>query len=156
NSGTISADGNNRFALFMNEGTVTNSGNILAQQGTAIQFTGGATTTTNSGLISGVTGITAAGPTAITNSGTITGTGGTAIRFTSTQPNSLTLVPGSTINGNVLGSTGSDTLSLGGAGTGNFNVSNIGPAAQFRDFDVFTKTGTSTWNLAGTGAQNWI
>ena len=160
NSGSISADGTNRVGVFMNDGTLTNSGTISAPQGTAIQFSGGATTTINSGTITGLTGFSTgqitSGPTAVINSGTITGTGGTAIRFDFNQTNSLTLLPGSVINGNVLGGGGNDTLALGGAGTGNFNVSNIGPAAQFRDFDVFTKTGTSTWTLTGTGAQNWI
>jgi len=160
NSGSISADGTNRVAVFMNDGTLTNSGTISAPQGTAIQFTGGATTTTNTGTITGVTGIstgqTTAGPTDITNGGTITGAGGTAIRFDFSQPNSLTLLPGSVINGNVLGGGGTDTLSLGGTGNGTFNVSDIGPAGQYRSFEVFTKTGTSTWTLTGTGAQNWI
>src|SRR5262245_12084867 len=160
NSGSISADGTNRVGVFMNDGTLTNSGTISAPQGTAIQFSGGATTTINSGTITGLTGFSTgqitSGPTAIINSGTITGTGGTAISFTSTQPNSLTLLPGSVINGNVLGGGSSDTLSLGGTGNATFNVSSIGPAGQYRSFDIFTKTGTSTWTLTGSGAQNWI
>jgi autotransporter-associated beta strand protein len=84
--------------------------------------------------------------------------GGTAINFTG-GPFTLTLAPGFTINGNVLG-TGSDTFQLGDAVIGKilfdtFNVSNIGPAQQYRGFSVFNKIGASVWALTGTGAQNW-
>ena len=87
---------------------------------------------------------------------------GTAIDFTGTPgagPFTLTLAPGFTINGNVLG-TGSDTFQLGTSLItrslfGTFNVSNIGPAQQYRGFATFNKIGPSVWTLTGTGAQNW-
>jgi hypothetical protein len=86
------------------------------------------------------------------NSGTITGTGGTAINFAATAgsgPFTLTLGPGSIINGNVL-STGGDLFQLGGAtGTDTFNVSNIGASQQYRGFTTFNKIDGSTWFLTG-------
>ena len=47
------------------------------------------------------------------------------------------------------------TLQLGGTGNGTFNVSNIGPAQQYRGFATFNKIEDSTWTLTGSGAQNW-
>jgi uncharacterized protein with beta-barrel porin domain len=120
----------------------------------------------NTGLITGTTGIVFRDPTAtntpvvngsVFNSGTITGTGGTAINFALTPgsgPFTLTLGPGSIINGNVLG-TGGDLFQLGGIGSDTFNVSNIGAAQQYRGFTTFNKVGASTWTLTGSGAQNW-
>ena len=92
------------------------------------------------------------------NSGTITGTGGTAINFALTPgsgPFTLTLGPGSIINGTALG-TGGDTFQLGGTtGSDTFNVSNIGAAQQYRGFTTFNKVGGSTWLVTGTGTQTW-
>jgi len=50
---------------------------------------------------------------------------------------------------------GPDTFQLGGTGSGTFNVSNIGPNAQYRGFEIFNKIGSSNWTLTGSGAQNW-
>jgi uncharacterized protein with beta-barrel porin domain len=120
----------------------------------------------NTGLITGTTGIVFRDPTAtntpvvngsVFNSGTITGTGGTAINFALTPasgPFTLTLGPGSIINGNVLG-TGGDLFQLGGIGSDTFNASNIGAVQQYRGFTTFNKIGASTWTLTGSGAQNW-
>ena len=99
---------------------------------------------TNSGTISGTTGIRdTVGTSTITDAGTITGTGGTAISFTGSG-NTLTRQPGSVINGNVLstGSSNSNNIfQLGGTGTATFDVSSIGTSAQYRDFDTFNKVG---------------
>ena len=99
----------------------------------------------------------ASAPVGIVNSGTITGSGGTAISFVGSG-NTLTLQPGSVINGNVL-STGSNnnnnTFQLGGAGTATFDVSSIGPSAQYRNFSTFNKIDIGGWTLTGSGAQNW-
>jgi len=113
---------------------------------------------TNFGTVNGT--IKMSGTGSVYNSGTISG--GPAIDFTVSPgagPFTLTLAPGFSINGNVLG-TGSDTFQLGDSLilrglAGTFNVSNIGPAQQYRGFSTFNKIGTSLWTLTGTGAQNW-
>jgi uncharacterized protein with beta-barrel porin domain len=112
-------------------------------------------TGTNSGTISGVTGIIVDGSSgsAVTNSGTITGTGGTAIDFHASSGNTLTLGPGFVTNGNVLGS-GSDTLQLGGTGSGTFNLSSIGAGQQYRGFTTFNEVGNATWTVTGTSSQS--
>ena len=91
----------------------------------------------------------------VINSGTISGglqTGGlspvNAITFTGGS-NVLELQAGSAISGNVVG-TGTDTFRLGGANDSTFDVSSIGPAAQYQGFSTFVKTGASTWTLTGT------
>jgi len=84
----------------------------------------------------------------VENAGIITATGGAAITFAGSN-NVLTLDPGSSINRNVLG-TGADTFQLGGTGSASFDVSAIGPAAQYQGFGTFNKIGTSIWTLTGT------
>jgi autotransporter-associated beta strand protein len=145
---------------------LVNSGDIIGSfvnfdvgvaHGTAVSAQTSATVTNNAGgLISGADfGIVAAGGgSTIFNAGTITG-GTSAIQFGGTG-NTLTLAPGSVINGNVIG-TGGDTFQLGGTGSAAFDASTIGAAAQYRGFATFNKTGASAWTLTGTGAanQNW-
>ena len=90
----------------------------------------------------------------ITNSGSIAGgfagdgvTRANAISFTG-GVNSLTLLAGSSISGNVAAFSAADTLTLGGSGNG--GALN---AAQYQGFGVFNKTGTSAWTLT-TGASS--
>jgi autotransporter-associated beta strand protein len=134
--------------------TITNTrGGVINQ---ALTVTGNPqSTVANFGMVNGTINMSGTG--SVFNEGAING-GGTAINFTG-GPFTLTLAPGFTINGNVLG-TGSDTFQLGDpviARTllGIFNVSNIGPAQQYRGFSIFNKIGASIWALTGTGAQNW-
>jgi autotransporter-associated beta strand protein len=87
------------------------------------------------------------GGSSVFNVGTISG-GAAAIQFAGSG-NTLTLAPGSVISGNVLG-TGSDTFQLGGTGAGTFDVSTLGPAAQYGGFSTFNKIGSSIWTLTGT------
>ena len=141
--------------------SITNAGTISGAARTGLRL-GSNDSVVNTGTITGLTGIGFRDPTAtntpvvngsVFNSGTITGTGGTAIDFTLTAgsgPFTLTLGPGSIINGNVLG-TGGDLFQLGGAaGSDTFNVGNIGAAQQYRGFTSFNKIGGSTWTLTGT------
>jgi autotransporter-associated beta strand protein len=136
--------------------TITNAlGGVINQ---ALTVTGNPqSTVANFGTVNGTINMSGTG--SVFNEGAING-GGTAINFTSGPgPFTLTLAPGFTINGNVLG-TGSDTLQLGDPAItrtlfGTFNVSNIGAAQQYRGFSVFNKIGASVWALTGTGAQNW-
>ena len=66
--------------------------------------------------------------------------------------NRLELHPTAIISGNVLGGPGTDTLVLGGEGSGSFNVGAIGPGLQYQSFEVFLKEGGSLWPLTGTTA----
>ena len=150
-----------------NTTTVDNFGSIVSAGRSGARVGSNASITNESGgSITGVTaivfrdagtGLGAPVNGSVFNAGTITGTGGTAINFALTPgsgPMTLTLGPGSVINGNVLG-TGGDTFQLGGSGNDTFNVNNIGAAQQYQGFSTFNKIGTSTWTLTGTGTQNW-
>jgi autotransporter-associated beta strand protein len=90
----------------------------------------------------------------VTVAGTLNGGGGGAIRFdqSAALANRLELHPTAIINGNVLGGPGTDTLVLGGEGTGSFNVGAIGPSLQYQRFEIFLKEGGSHWTLTGTTA----
>jgi autotransporter-associated beta strand protein len=105
---------------------------------------------TNAGSITGgsLYGIYAGtGGSSVFNAGTISG-GAAAIQFAGAG-NTLTLAQGSVISGNVLG-TGSDTFQLGGTEAATFDVSSLGPAAQYRGFGTFNKIDSSVWTLTGT------
>jgi autotransporter-associated beta strand protein len=131
--------------------TLTNSGTIMGGQG-GTPATGGAP---NGTAGAGGAGIVGAGLTVI-NSGSIAGgldgdgvTRADAIDFTG-GTNSLTLLAGSTITGNVHAYSAADTLVLGGRTNSSFDVSEIGATAQYEGFGVFEKTGSSTWTLTGS------
>nr|WP_281411243.1 autotransporter outer membrane beta-barrel domain-containing protein [Rhizobium sp. BK316] len=133
---------------------------ILAQGGTAGQIV-------NSGTIEGGTGAAAIGASSgtlsldIVNSGTIragTGQANAIDRSAATTGKvTLELQPGSIIEGNIIAGVTptTDVLRLGGTGSDSdsdsFDVSAIGAAQQYRNFDTFEKTGTSTWLLTGVG-----
>ena len=87
--------------------------------------------------------------TSLTVAGTLNGGAGGAVRFGSLADR-LELQPTAVINGIVFAGAGTDTFALGGAGTASFDVSKIGPTAQYRDFEVFEKDGASHWTLTGT------
>ena len=46
--------------------------------------------------------------------------------------------------------TGSDTFQLGGTGAATFDISTLGPAAQYQGFGTFNKIGSSVWTLTST------
>ncbi len=161
----------------INASTLVNYGTIRGGAGTAgsISSSGALvrfadTHIVNNGLIEGGTGgagIAASNGTLnldIVNSGTIrAGAGQTdAIgRAAAATTGTLTLElrPGSVIEGNVVaGATPTtDVLRLGGTGSDSFDISAIGAAQQYRDFDIFEKTGSSTWLLTGvaTATTDW-
>lgn len=99
------------------------------------------------------------GATNLTVAGTLNGGTGGAVRFHqgSALADRLELHPTAVINGTVFAGPGTDTLALGGTGTGSFDVSRIGSAAQYRDFETFEKVGASQWTLTGTntGISDW-
>jgi uncharacterized protein with beta-barrel porin domain len=141
------------------------SGTTLLNSGSISGGAGGAKGISTGGVPDGLNGTGGAGivgaDLSITNSGTISGglagdgvTRANAITFTG-GANSLTLLSGSTITGNVVG-TRQDTFQLGGAANASFDVSQIGAAAQYRGFGTFNKIGASTWTLTGTNiALDW-
>jgi outer membrane autotransporter protein len=157
--GSGGSGGSGGLGLFFSGGitSLVNSGTIAGGQGGlagagALAGTPGAGGT---GIVGGAGGFT------ITNSGTIRGglsgdgvTRANAITFAGGGTNSLTLQAGSSIIGNVVAFFGgSDVLALGGSANAAFDVSQIGPAAQYQNFANFQKTGTSTWTLTGTTAS---
>jgi uncharacterized protein with beta-barrel porin domain len=134
--------------VVMGGGTLTNSGSIIAGSGGAVGLgnrgsvgaggvgvTGSNLVVINSGAISG--GLSGDG----LRANAVTFTGGTNI---------FELRGGSTIAGNVVAFSAADTFRLGGATNGTFDVSQLGPAAQFRGFGINEKNGSSTWTLTGT------
>ncbi|PVZ81767.1 hypothetical protein C9426_31750, partial [Serratia sp. S1B] len=129
--------------------TITNAGTIQGGSGGA---SGTGASGTPGALAAGGIGISGSNMTII-NSGTISGglnsTGGTrsrAISFIS-GTNRLELQAGYSING-VVGGSGTNTLTLGGATNATFNISLL--ASQFTGFTALQKTGTSTWTLSGS------
>lgn len=132
------------FAVAGGEATVSNSGTIT---GGVLGVDLNTVSLTNSGSISGNIGIRANG--SVTNSGTIAGIGGTAIQFTGVG-NTLTLGPGSIINGNVIGS-GTDTFQLGGIGGSTFDLNMIG--TQYTGFTAFNVV-SGIWTVSNTFGQS--
>ncbi len=149
--GTIAGGNTGIFAIF-GSADVTNSGRITGTGATGIAAGTNATViNTASGIITGGQyGVLAnGGGSSVFNAGTISG-GTAAIRFAGAG-NTLTLAQGSVITGNVLG-TGSDTFQLGGTSAATFDVSALGPTAQYQGFDTFNKIGSSVWTLTGTSS----
>ncbi len=62
--------------------------------------------------------------------------------------NTFTIGAGYSITGNVLGQ-GSDTFQLGGDGSADFDLTSIGPSAQYRGFTAFNVVG-GVWSTTGT------
>jgi outer membrane autotransporter protein len=151
--------------------SLTNNGTIRGGSGSGIGAVSGrailvrsatAAPIVNTGTIEGGNGAqailtsNAATNLNIVNSGTIRAGAGqaNAIQFSSlgtTNTITLELQSGSAIQGNVAANSGvTNTFRLGGAANASFDVSTIGP--QYQNFNVFEKTGTSTWTLTGTGS----
>ncbi|MFL6807598.1 MAG: autotransporter domain-containing protein [Bradyrhizobium canariense] len=139
----------------INRGTIT-----VGDSGFGIDVSSFTTTNqvVNTGTITvgaGGVGISVSGGANVFNSGTINAAAGiAAIEFCVCGPNTLTLGPGSIINGLVLG-TGVDTFQLGGIGKDTFNLDLIGPLLQYDGFSTFNKVDSSTWTVTGTGNQDW-
>nr|WP_249803359.1 autotransporter domain-containing protein [Bradyrhizobium sp. 21] len=141
--------------------TVINKGTIVVGDtgiGIDVSSFGATNQIVNTGTITvgfnGI-GISVSGGADVFNSGTINAaTGFAAVEFCICGPNSLTLGPGSIINGLVLG-TGTDTFQLGGIGKDTFNLDLIGAGLQYDGFSTFNKIDSSTWTVTGIGNQDW-
>ncbi len=159
-------------ATLVNYGTIRGGSDLtgVGTGGFAVRSRGVGISITNYGTLEGGNGAAAIGRdtnsvwnVTVVNSGTIRAGAGstTAILFANNagSKSTLELQAGSQIIGNVLAGDVStnDTLRLGGSIDSSFDVSSIGEAAQYRQFDLFEKTGTSTWTLtgAGTATTNW-
>jgi uncharacterized protein with beta-barrel porin domain len=163
NSGRITgADFAEGIFVVGDSNTVTNSGTItVGAFGVGMDVSAFSTTNqiVNTGTITvgdNGTGIMVSGGTSLFNSGTInaSASGAIAIDFCGCGNNTLTLGPGSVINGQVLAS-GTDTFQLGGTGKDTFNLDLIGTGLQYDGFSTFNKVDSSTWTVTGTGNQDW-
>ncbi len=160
NSGKILSAASTAAGIYIGDvaafaGGISNSGTISAggigiSVSSVLTFAGGIT---NTGTISGESSIvvSGSGPVSVFDSGAIVGTGGTAVKLSGNAAgNTFTLGPGYRITGNVLGA-GSDTLQLGGSGSGTFNLSSIG--TQYTGFSTFNLVGGS-WTATGAFGQS--
>ena len=160
NAGTSMRAGSGGGGVWFRDGQAASLNNAGAIEG------GGAGATPFGDNIVGMGGVGVAGAAtgniSILNSGTISGgldsrnnVRAAAIALYGSG-NRLELWSGSTINGNVVVSGGTDNrLTLGGALDASFDASQIGAAQQYRGFDLFEKTGSASWTLTGSGNQNW-
>lgn len=142
--------GGQGIAVMVSGVLVTNSGSVTGGTGGSTGATGNAGNTGAGGV--GITG----GGLSVINSGAIRGglsgdglTRASAIQFTG-GVNSLTLESTSVIQGRAVAFSAADTLALGGATNGTFDVTSAAPGAQYAGFGKFSKTGASTWTLTGT------
>jgi uncharacterized protein with beta-barrel porin domain len=163
NSGRISgADGVEGIVVFGDSNIITNGG-MISVGASGVGIDASALSTTNQIVNTGTitvgtngTGIMVSNGGSVFNSGTInaSASGAVAIDFCGCGSNTLTLGPGSVINGQVLAS-GTDTFQLGGTGKDTFNLDLIGTGLQYDGFSTFNKIDSSTWTVTGTGNQDW-
>lgn len=131
--------------------TVINNagGSITGNYGVAAMLSVDVTNNSGASITGGSRGIWAqAGGSSVFNAGTVSG-GTEAILFAGSG-NTLTLAPGSVVNGLVRSDAGGNTFQLGGSGAGTFDIAALSDTAQFRNFDDFHKVGSSVWTLTGT------
>jgi len=152
----------------INHGTIRGGSDLTGVNvgGAGVSVRAGASAIVNTGTIVGGNGavaVTGNAAFSVVNSGTLQAGSGQAnaiLLSIGTGALTLELDAGSTIIGNVVANAASaaNTLTLGGTANDVFDVSSIGSSAQYQNFNVFQKTGASTWALTGTGttATPWI
>jgi outer membrane autotransporter protein len=163
-SGGLGVDigGPGAASTLVNHGTIHGGNGGVGGIGYGVYVRNGTNPIVNTGTIEGGNGASAivtnfAGMALnITNSGTIRAGAGqaTAIGWVggvvpTTGALTLELQAGSEIFGNVVGNAASanDRLRLGGGQDDTFDASAIG--SQYQNFNIFEKTGASTWTLTG-------
>jgi outer membrane autotransporter protein len=163
NSAGVDIGGAPGNATLINSGMIRGGSDLTGATagGPALLVRNGTQSVVNTGTLVGGNDAVAitvnSGGLSLINSGTIQAGSGqaNAIQFSATTLGSLTLElrAGSVIAGNVVANavSSSNTLILGGTANDIFDVSSIGNTAQYRNFNTFEKTGTSTWALTGTG-----
>lgn len=153
-----------------NHGTIRGGAGTSGNGGVGIFVRNGAGQIINTGTIEGggpgaraIADNNAVGSIDVVNSGTIrAGAGADAIGWTGITPTTgvirLELQDGSQIFGNVGANATATTDRLRLSGTG-FSIldGSIGDAGQYRNFDIFEKTGSGTWALTAdnTATTNW-
>jgi autotransporter-associated beta strand protein len=139
---------------------VTGSAFQLTNTGSIAGGNGGNGTTNGVGGA----GVVSTGNSTLTNAGSIAGGMGNSVRADAVDfsggGNTLILEAGSAINGNVVSSSGTtnggDTFNLGGStnATLSGSIGALGSGASYQGFNVYEKTGSSTWTLTGTVASS--
>lgn len=134
-----------------------NEGSIIANQSAvSVHGSGSETQLINSeeGVLTGTRNVAVylVSNSIVRNAGTISSPLG-AITFAGSN-NTLVLESTSSITGNVLGGT-DGTLALGGSAAGSFDMGQLGPTKQYRDFSLFDKQDAGTWTLTGSSNSNW-
>ena len=138
--------------VYVNGGTLTNSGTITGGAGGGGGAGGEGDYKNGAPGSKGPSGtsVMATNGTVINSGKIVAGRGANAITFNSGR-NRLELWQGSIIKGAVDATkSNNDTLALGGVQDGAFDVGRVGDARQYRGFEKFEKTATSTWTLIGT------
>lgn len=154
NDGTVLATGSAGIGAMLSAGGKVANGFYHAPSAliSGVQYgvsaDGGKCIVTNYGTITGGVGVVFGANTTfgtLTNMGTITGTGGTAVELVH-GADTVVLTPGAVFNGQVVGASGYDVLSLS-TGTGSGTISGLG--TQFTGFTAVRVNTGSDWTIQG-------